>query len=224
MKCTLENSIIWYGSRSLLLTKLNLAARDHLDVALAASGLKGLEEIVLGFDSLLVIFQDAATAQSAYERIHSELRRNQKGTLREGDLHQIPVDYSGPDLESVAAASGLSVPAVIKLHSSPEYRVRMIGFTPGFPYLDGLDPRLHLPRRDSPRDHIRPGSVAIGGSHAGIYSVASPGGWHILGSTQYALFNTSAAKLKHTDAKKIFRLQAGDRVQFVPQTKKESVG
>jgi KipI family sensor histidine kinase inhibitor len=92
----------------------------------------------------------------------------------------------------------------------------MMGFSPGFPYLDGLDPKLHLDRRPSPRNHIAPGSVAIGGSHAGIYSVASPGGWHLLGNTKWPLFDLEAAKLANPNPTTVFALSVGDRVHFQP--------
>jgi KipI family sensor histidine kinase inhibitor len=91
----------------------------------------------------------------------------------------------------------------------------MMGFAPGFPYLDGLNERLHLERKASPHDRIQPGSVAIGGSHAGIYSVASPGGWHLLGRTDLMLFQPEKARGTVSDAREVFTLAAGDRVKFV---------
>jgi len=90
-----------------------------------------------------------------------------------------------------------------------------MGFAPGFPYLDGLDERLHLKRKASPRDRIEPGSVAIGGSHAGIYSVASPGGWHLLGRTDFPLFQPEKARGTLSDAREVFALAAGDTVKFL---------
>jgi len=93
----------------------------------------------------------------------------------------------------------------------------MIGFTPGFPYLEGLDEALHLPRRASPRPRIEAGAVAIGGPHAGIYSVASPGGWHLLGRTPERLFDPPSAQGSAPEPRQVFRFAPGDRLRFQPQ-------
>ena len=83
-----------------------------------------------------------------------------------------------------------------------------MGFTPRFPYLEGLDPRLNLARRSSPRNHVQPGTVAISGPHAGIYSVASPGGWHLLGQTELPLFRRSPF-----DELRVLSLSKGNRAR-----------
>ena len=131
--------------------------------------------------------------------------------LRPAPVKEIPVRYDGPDLERVAKIKGLSVAQVCELHAATIYKVYMLGFAPGFPYLGDLDKRLHTPRLASPRTRVPAGSVAIGGEHTGIYSVASPGGWNIIGHTVAKLFDPA------TDATP-FLLQAGDRVRFVPVT------
>lgn len=123
----------------------------------------------------------------------------------------VPTIYDGADLPAVAASAGLTVDEVIAIHAAGDYQVEAIGFAPGFPYLDGLDARLHLPRRASPRERIPAGSVAIGGGHAGIYPVATPGGWHLLGRTSVRLF------LPEAGPQKMFALRVGDSVRFVPQ-------
>jgi KipI family sensor histidine kinase inhibitor len=122
----------------------------------------------------------------------------------------IRVHYDGPDLARVADHAGLKVPEVIELHASAIYRVYSLGFAPGFPYLGDLDPRLHVPRLPTPRLLVPAGSVAIGGEHTGIYPVASPGGWNLLGRTETRLFAPEAP-----DEGKFF-LRAGDRVRFEP--------
>lgn len=124
---------------------------------------------------------------------------------------EIPVEYGGPDLERVARHAGLGVDAVIERHHQAGYRVLCLGFAPGFPYLGGLDPTLATPRLASPRPRVPAGSVGIGGDHAGIYSIPSPGGWNLIGRTTTALFDPHAP-----DLKRMFHLQAGDRVRFVP--------
>ncbi len=126
----------------------------------------------------------------------------------ENCLHEIPVHYHGPDLERVAEHAGLPVAEVIECHSTAEYRVDLIGFAPGFPYLDGLDPRLATPRLDKPRLRVEAGSVAIGGTHTGIYSLPGPGGWNVIGHTEVVLFDPTTARCL---------LAPGDRLRFIPQ-------
>lgn len=104
---------------------------------------------------------------------------------------EIPVHYggdAGPDLAAVAAHAQLSIEDVIHRHSSAEYRVAMLGFAPGFPYLLGLDPVLSTPRLCTPRTLVPAGSVAIGGAQTGLYPQASPGGWNLIGRTDLHLF------------------------------------
>lgn len=111
------------------------------------------------------------------------------GTLRS---IEIPVCYGGVhgvDLESSAQACGLDTAALIALHAGAEYRVAMLGFAPGFPYLLGLPRQLHLPRRAEPRLRVPAGSVAIGGAQTGIYPNELPGGWHLIGRTPLRLFD-----------------------------------
>src|SRR5690606_13055047 len=109
--------------------------------------------------------------------------------LADGRLHEIAVRYDGPDLADVAERTGCSIADVIALHSAREYAVLAIGFAPGFAYLGELDPALVLPRRDTPRTRVPAGSVAIAGAQTGIYPRVSPGGWHLLGTTDAVLFD-----------------------------------
>ncbi len=104
----------------------------------------------------------------------------------------IPVLYggeAGPDLPAVAGHTGLSAEEVVARHTAPRYRVVMIGFAPGFPYLSGLDPALAVPRLDRPRTLVPVGSVGIGGEQTGVYTLATPGGWRIIGRTPVSLFD-----------------------------------
>lgn len=120
---------------------------------------------------------------------------------------EIPVRYDGPDLETVAAATGLSVAEIVRRHQAPTYLAAFSGFAPGFVYLVGLDPVLHLPRLSTPRPRIPTGSVAIGGEFTGVYPTASPGGWHLLGLTDAVLWD-----LQRTQPALI---RPGTRVRFV---------
>ncbi len=105
------------------------------------------------------------------------------------DVVRLPVRYDGPDLASVASATGLSVDEVVARHSGATYRAAFGGFAPGFAYLTGLDPVLELPRRTSPRPVVPAGSVAIAAGYSAVYPRASPGGWHLLGAVDAVLFD-----------------------------------
>lgn len=123
----------------------------------------------------------------------------------------IPVCYGaafGPDLDDVASAHGVTAEAIVDWHTAPRYTVAMIGFLPGFPYLDGLPTALHTPRRSTPRTAVPAGSVGIGGSSTGVYPFVSPGGWHLIGRTPLTLF---AARRDPPSL-----LSAGDAVRFEP--------
>ena len=112
----------------------------------------------------------------------------------------IPVRYDGPDLVAVAASTGMSVEAVVALHSEAAYRVAFFGFAPGFAYLTGLPRRLQVPRRNDPRPHVTAGSVAIAAGYSAVYPSDSPGGWHLLGHTELAMFDPDASPPTPLDA------------------------
>ncbi|MEY2542207.1 MAG: inhibitor of KinA [Verrucomicrobiota bacterium] len=129
---------------------------------------------------------------------------------------EIPVCYDrafAPDLDEVAAITGLSPKEVVDLHRSAQYRVNCVGFTPGFPFLSGLPDKLAVSRRATPRKEIPAGSVAIGGKQTGIYPLKSPGGWNLIGRTPVRLFDPN----KNPPA----LLRAGDRVRFRSITRDE---
>lgn len=128
-----------------------------------------------------------------------------------GRLVEIPVHYGGadgPDLAALATHTGLRERDVIALHCAVEYQIAMLGFAPGFPYLLGLDPRLAMPRLETPRTRVAAGSVGIGGIQTGIYPQAGPGGWRIIGRTALGLFDP----LRDRPA----LLAPGDRVRLIP--------
>jgi allophanate hydrolase subunit 1 len=101
----------------------------------------------------------------------------------------VPVRYDGADLDAVAHRAGISVDTVIERHCTPTYTVAFGGFVPGFAYLTGLDPSLRMARRDTPRTSVPAGSVAIAEEYTGVYPAATPGGWHLLGTTAMAIFD-----------------------------------
>jgi TIGR00370 family protein len=205
---------IRYGERGLLVCDLSFEIRIRLESCAENQSLPWLQEVVPGYDSLLFLMQSENCLPALVRWLSAQDLSAQWDDSDRGIL-EVPVCYNGPDLRTVAEAIQCSVETVIELHSSAEYRVRMMGFTPGFPYLDGLPERLHLPRRGSPRNHIKPGTVAIGGSHAGIYSVASPGGWHLLGETDLRLFQPEKSRGDVDGSEAAFHLRVGDRIRFV---------
>lgn len=166
-------------------------------------------DLVSSFDSVAVCFpphqgarvRDWLAGLPALRPVHR---------LPRGRLVEVPVVYGGeqgPDLGAVAAALGWSEEEVVKLHCGAEYLVACLGFAPGFPYLAGLPEALRLPRRATPRP-VAAGSVAVAGHQAGVYPVASQGGWHVLGRTALPLFDPSLPEPS--------TMRAGDRVRFLP--------
>jgi len=180
----------------------------------------GMVEFVSGFTTVTVYYDpilltDPSSDVIPYERVLAILKKMAEqlpeSYAREARLVEIPVCYGGsfgPDLEVVAKHNGISSEEVIAIHSSAEYLVYMIGFAPGFPYLGGMDDRLSTPRRSSPRLSIPMGSVGIGGSQTGIYSIESPGGWQIIGRTPQRLFQPD----EHSPS----LLRSGDKIRFHP--------
>ena len=169
-----------------------------------------IEEIVPAYSSLAVYLKPSARIADFISLV--DIATNEKySTADSSRLVTVPVCYEPPfgeDLAFVAGQSGISETEVIEKHCSPVYLVHFIGFLPGFPYLGGLDPALHIARKATPSKIVRQGSVAIGGQQTGIYPTDSPGGWHIIGRTPLQLFDPQQS---HPAL-----LRAGDRVQFKP--------
>jgi len=153
---------------------------------------------VIDYKQLLEIFRKCSIDLSAME-------------LPEADVIHVPVLYGGeygPDLHYVAEYNGLTEEDVIKIHCSVACLVYMLGFTPGFCYLGGMDKRIATPRQETPRLKIPAGSVGIAGDQTGIYPLESPGGWQLIGRTPLRLFSP--------DQKPEFLFNAGDYIQFYP--------
>ena len=154
-------------------------------IAAAAHRVRGVVEVVPGASTVLVRF--TGTSRDSVDEALAALEP-EVVAVRSAQV-VLPVRYDGADLAAVAAAAGLDVDAVVALHSSAEYTVRFCGFAPGFAYLDGLDPRLRLPRLASPRTSVPAGSVAVAAEFTGVYPRSSPGGWHLLGRTDAVLWD-----------------------------------
>ncbi|MCI0523542.1 MAG: 5-oxoprolinase subunit PxpB [Bacteroidales bacterium] len=177
----------------------------------------GVTDIIPSYNEILVCYDPMV---AGYRQILDDLR------MCEADLESvklplsstvhIPVFYGGeygPDLQYVADLNSISPEVVIDIHCSPVYLVYMLGFTPGFCYLGGMDPRIATPRRETPRMKIPAGAVGIAGQQTGIYPIESPGGWQIIGRTPLRLFDPQQESP--------FLLSAGDCVKFFSVTEDE---
>jgi len=170
----------------------------------------GWLEVVPGIESVLVRFdaaqEDGADAQ---RQIEAALAGPVSPIESANELLEIPVVYGGdygPDLAELCDRTGLGADEIVALHTGSEYRVDLMGFTPGFAFIGGLDERLRVPRRKEPRQRVPAGSVAIADGRTGLYAMASPGGWSLIGRTPLPLFDPAAAEP--------FALRPGMRVRF----------
>ncbi|MEU2287172.1 allophanate hydrolase subunit 1 [Streptomyces sp. NPDC013178] len=125
------------------------------------------------------------------------------------EVIELPVRYDGPDLADVAAHWGVPEREVARVHAATEFRVAFCGFAPGFGYLTGLPPRYDVPRRATPRTAVPAGSVALAGPYTGVYPRSSPGGWHLIGTTDAVLWDHARVPAA--------LLTPGARVRFVPE-------
>jgi len=193
---------------------------------LQAHRLPGIQDILVAYSSVSIYYDPnvvrtgGSDSAGVYHRLQQLMERaidatggkpdGILGASVQGHHFRIPVCYEkayAPDLDWVAGEKGLSPEEVIGLHSAGIYRVYMVGFLPGFPYLGKMDVRLEVARKPQPTP-VKAGGVGIAGLQTGIYSLNSPGGWRIIGQTPIALFNPNADPPIH--------LQTGDTVQFYP--------
>jgi len=179
----------------------------------------GLTEIVPAYASLTVFYdvsivrRDFSEFSTAFDAVKSlaefGLRNLDNYVKSDSRSIEIPVCFNAKDaldLEFVAASNDLSIEKVIEIFLAKIYRVYMLGFLPGFSYMGELDERIAAPRKDAPRLKVPKGSVGIAGRQTGIYSLESPGGWQIIGRTNFELFTPNAERPTF--------LQTGDAVKF----------
>jgi len=185
-----------------------------LAAAIDRAALPSVTDVVSSYTTIMVVF-DPTVAD--YDDLTEALRRLARDTSEESLPPSrnvtIPVLYGGevgPDLGDVADHTGLPADDVVARHAAAEYVVACMGFAPGFGFLIGLPSELGIPRRQNPRTRVPAGSVAIGGFQTGIYSLDTPGGWHVIGKTPLVLFDYRRAEPT--------LLQRGDRVRFEPIT------
>ncbi|MCC7485649.1 MAG: 5-oxoprolinase subunit PxpB [Burkholderiales bacterium] len=159
---------------------------------LARERLPGVTELLPTFRSLMVHYDPARTSHGALAAAIAPLAAGLEGVKPAARHWTIPACYDpcfALDLDEVANRTGLTAAQVIEHHSATTYQVYMIGFLPGYPYLGDLPARLVLPRRENPRTQVPAGSIAIATTLTAVYTLASPGGWHILGRTPAMLWN-----------------------------------
>lgn len=172
-----------------------------------------VQECITGMNNLLVIFDANSSSHVSVKAKLNELWASKEPKSIVGRQHVVNVRYGGPDgpdLSSLAEQCRLTPEQIVGLHSSTVYTVAALGGMPGFPFLSGLDERLHCPRRSVPRLSVPKGSVQIGGPQASVTPIAAPGGWHIIGATDFSVFDAMA------EPPNVFR--PGDTVRFVVES------
>jgi inhibitor of KinA len=185
--------------------------------AIQAAGLTGVRDVVPTYRSVAVYFDPLRVD---YDQLCTLLDREAAQPAPDASAPRvplrIPICYGGdlgPDLDAVASFAKLSADEVVRLHSARTYRVFMLGFVPGFPYMGIVDERIAAPRHSTPRVRVPIGSVGIAGVQTGIYPAETPGGWQLIGRTPVKPFDPSRAEP--------FLLKAGDAVQFYPIDRRE---
>lgn len=165
----------------------------QLKQQLGKADIEGIEEMIPTYRALLIQYD---AMRCSYDELvtHVDKHMEAMGEVlsTSSKVYIIPVCYGtsyGPDLTNVASSNDLTEKEVVAIHSSVDYRIYMLGFTPGFPYLGGMDNRIATPRLQQPRTKITAGSVGIAGKQTGIYPIDSPGGWQIIGRTPVKLFD-----------------------------------
>ncbi len=173
---------------------------------------EGVIEIIPTYRSILIYYDPLIANPSILKETLTALESNlSEIEIPPPKVVEIPVCYGGeygPDIEHVAQSHNLTLQEVIHLHSKPEYLIYMVGFTPGFPFLGGLPEALHTPRLQTPRMKVPEGSVGIANGQTGVYPIASPGGWQLIGKTPIRLFAP--------ERQSPFLYQAGDYIRFKP--------
>lgn len=179
--------------------------------------IEGVLDVIPAFCSLLVNYDPRVVSYNEIKtRMTNLLKIETTAGAERKRVFEIPVCYGGkygPDMAFIAEHAGMTEAEVIRLHSSRDYLIYMLGFLPGFCYLGGLDERLHTPRLASPRLKIEAGSVGIGGSQTGIYPMDSPGGWQLMGMTPVKTYDP--------ERKIPILVEAGDYIRFVPVDEEE---
>lgn len=218
-----ETKFVPAGDKSLVIEfgnsispEINAKIRNMVN-ALDESDLASISEVIPTYRSILIIY-DPLLVQ--YEELINILKDMEKslGKVDQGEAQiiELPTVYGGeygPDIEFVAKHNNLTIEEVINIHSSTDYLLYMLGFTPGFGYLGGMSEKIETPRLQTPRTKIPAGSTGIAGKQTGIYPIDSPGGWQLIGRTPVKLYDPLSEPP--------VLLNAGDYVRFVPVNEEE---
>ncbi|MFG1750380.1 5-oxoprolinase subunit B family protein [Streptosporangium sandarakinum] len=182
------------GESALLVETGSLEVSHRLDALLREHRPAGVTEIVPGPATVLVVAPgaDPAALRARLSLLLGAARDAAPAPSGARGTVTVPVVYDGPDLADVAELSGLPVREVVERHTGVELVVGWLGFAPGFAYLTGLDPALHVPRLSTPRTSVPAGAVAIAGPYSAVYPAASPGGWRLLGRSSLVVWDTAA--------------------------------
>ncbi len=178
--------------------------------------IQGIINIHPGYTSMLFTLDKMANIDDTIQSVENSLDMVQNSEPPEAKLVEVPVLYGGnygKDIQRVVQFSRLSEDEIIQRHQSGNYLVYFLGFSPGFPYIGGMDQDLKTPRLQTPRKCVPQGSVAIAGGQTGIYPFSSPGGWNLIGQTPLEIFNLSSPQNS--------LIQMGDKVQFKSISKNE---
>jgi KipI family sensor histidine kinase inhibitor len=175
--------VLPYGPRARLVE----TDEDPLALAAALEGVAGVVDVVPAARTVLVTFAPDTDVAAAVDALSTREVLADAGD--QPPAVEIPVVYDGADLAAVAAACDMTMRDVIDRHAAATYRCAFCGFAPGFGYLRGLDPALHLPRLPTPRTRVPAGAVAIAAEFSAVYPSVSPGGWHLLGRTTATLWD-----------------------------------
>lgn len=206
--------LIEFGKEISAEINAKITAFVHL---LKVQHIEGVTDMIPAFTSLLINYDPRVVTYAALKkRLEKLLKLDVNEETSSSKIFEIPVCYGGeygPDLDHIAKHAGLTAEEVIKIHSSKDYLIYMLGFLPGFSYLGGLDERIHTPRLANPRIKIPAGSVGIGGSQTGIYPLGSPGGWQLLGMTPVKTYDPQR--------KVPILFEAGDYIRFIPVSEEE---
>ena len=208
--------VVPFGEGALL---VELGNEFQEDVVAWARGIASHWETILrlgpavpAYASVVLRFDPLRIEPTQAETFAAELvarRESAQASTKQRRLVEIPTTYDGPDLAETAERSKVSVDELVALHAKRDYTAYFLGFMPGFAYCGRLDPKIVSSRLERPRERVPAGSVAIADGQTGVYPFASPGGWRLIGRTETAMFDPSAAEP--------VLISAGDLVRFVPQ-------
>lgn len=174
--------------------------------------IKGVIEVLPTFRSLMVVYDYQIITFDRLKEVIQGFDLKTAGTVAGPKrIIEVPCCYGarfGVDLGDMEKLTGIDRDEIIKIHSGVDYKIYMLGFLPGFVYLGGLDKRINAPRLKSPRLKIAPGAVGIGGSQTGVYPIASPGGWRLIGGTPLDFYNPERSEP--------VLCKAGEYIRFKP--------